>query len=204
MGRRAVVELGEELHRARFAAGLSQVEVGRALGASHTTVGRLERGAVPGVSLVLLSRALAVVGLELGARAFPVGSPLRDRAHSELLERLRVRLHPTLGWRTEVPFPNPGDRRAWDASISVTGSRIGVEAETRPRDGQELERRLALKRRDGGMDALILLLADTRSNRELIRDRAASLTAAFPVHARTALAALAAGRMIDGDAIMLL
>lgn len=199
-----MAELGDELHRARIAAGLSQSEVGRAIGASHATVGRYERGVEPRVSLLALSRALAVVGLELSARAFPAGSPLRDRAHAELVERLRARLHPSLAWRTEVPFPNPGDRRAWDAVIGVARARVGVEAETRPRDGQELERRLALKRRDGGLDALILVLADTRSNRLLLRERAASLTASFPEPGRTALAALAAGRMIDGDAIMLL
>jgi transcriptional regulator with XRE-family HTH domain len=204
VGRRAIAELGEELRRARVAAGLSQGEVGRALGTSHATVGRIERGAQPGISIVLLSRALAVVGLRLGARAFPDGSPLRDQAHAALLEQLRVRLHPSLNWATEVPFPNLGDRRAWDAVIGIVRSRIGVEAETRARDGQELERRLALKRRDGGVDATILLLSDTRNNRAFVKERRASLADSFPISQAAALAALSAGRAMDGNAIILL
>ena len=35
------------------------------------------------------------------------------------------------------------------------------EGETRPTDIQELARRLALKKRDGGVDRLILVLKDT-------------------------------------------
>ena len=68
-----------------------------------------------------------------------------------------------------MPLPNAGDRRAWDAVIGIARVRIGVEAETRARDEQELERRLSLKRRDGGVDHVILLLADTRSNRLFVR-----------------------------------
>ena len=162
--------------------------------------------------LVQLSRALAVVGLELSARAYPAGSPLRDRAHAELLEKLRICLHPSLRWRTEVPFPNQGDLRAWDALIdqpatpaaAASNFGAGVEAETRPRDGQELERRLAIKRRDGGVDQLILLLSDTRSNRALVRERSASLAAAFPMRTRSVVAALQAGRLPDADALILL
>jgi hypothetical protein len=82
----------------------------------------------------------AVVGFELSAHAYPSGAPLRDQAHAALLERLRRRLHPGLRWATEIPLPNPGDLRAWDALISGAGFRIGTEAETQARDGQELER----------------------------------------------------------------
>lgn len=197
-------ELGEELRRARITAGLSQQHVARAIGVSHSTLGRIERARVRDVGVVQLARALAVVGLELSARAYPHGSPLRDRAHAELLEKLRLHLHPSLRWRTEVPFPNPGDLRAWDALITGAAIRIGVEAETRPRDGQELERRLSLKRRDGGIDRLILLLSDTRTNRALVHERQAALAAAFPTRMREALAALAAGRPPDADAVILL
>jgi transcriptional regulator with XRE-family HTH domain len=195
-------ELGEELRRARVAAGLSQQTIARSIGTSHMTVGRIERGVAPNVSLRRLARALAVVGLELTARAYPAGSPLRDAAHAALLEKLRALLHFSLRWRTEVPFPNPGDMRAWDALIALPGARIGVEAETRPRDGQELERRLALKHRDGGVDHLILLLADTRSNRAFVRDRQAELAALLPGKQQDALARLAAGAGIEHDTLI--
>ena len=69
------------------------------------------------------------------------------------------------------------DQRAWDAVITTVAQAgdgrprrclIGVEAETRLRDLQALQRRLALKRRDGGVDRVILLVADTRSNRAIL------------------------------------
>jgi hypothetical protein len=89
-------------------------------------------------------------------------------AAQRLLERLRQRLAPGLGWRTEVALPVEGDRRAWDAVITGVGWRIAVEAETVIEDVQALERRLALKRRDGDIPHVILLVADTRRNRRAI------------------------------------
>ena len=86
--------------------------------------------------------------------------------------------------------------------ITVGRTRIGVEAETRPRDAQELQRRLALKRRDGGVDHMILLLSDTRSNRIFLRVAGSSLAADFPVPGRAALRALSEGGDPGGSAIV--
>ena len=68
-----------------------------------------------------------------------------------------------------------------------------VEAETRPVDVQALDRKLALKERDGGADRVILLLADTRHNRALVAGPGASLRHRFPLDGRRALELLAAG-----------
>ena len=148
-------------------------------------------------------RAAAVVGLELNVRAFPVGSPLRDRAHLELLERFRLLLACEVGWAPEVPLPNAGDKRAWDALNRIGAVRIGVEAETRARDSQALQRRLMLKHRDGGVDHVILLLADTRHNRAFVRSAGAGFLAEFPVPGQVALERLAAGEDPGGSAIIL-
>ena len=75
-----------------------------------------------------------------------------------------------LTWRTEVPLPNAGDARGWDAVIAGFGKRTGVEYERALRDAQAQSRRIALKRRDGGVDHLLVLLADTRANRTALRD----------------------------------
>lgn len=155
----------------------------------------------------MASRMLAVLGLELSARSYPVGEPIRDREHAALLGRFRTRLHPTLRWQTEVPLPLPGDRRAWDAVISGDGEarswRFGVEAETRPRDLQALERRLAVKARDGDMDSVVLLLANTRHNRQLARAQV-EWRGRFPLSPVRALELLAAGVRPTGDALVLL
>src|SRR3954454_16871163 len=102
---RLVRDAGEEIRRARIAAGLSQGTIARAMSVSHSTISRLERGAVRNVSVVSLSRAAAVVGLELTVRTYPVASPLRDHAHAVVGHRFRALLHPSTVCRSEAPFP---------------------------------------------------------------------------------------------------
>lgn len=195
---------GRELHDARLGLDLSQGAAARSIGMSASAWSRLERGMAPNLPVVDLARALAVVGLDLHVRAYPGGHPLRDRAHLDLLERLRIRLAHEIRWQTEVPLPNPGDRRAWDALMLVAGIRVGVEAETRPRDAQELQRRLASKRRDGRVDHVILLLANTRHDRIFLNAAGHGLLADFPVPGHEALRRLAAGEDPGGSAIILL
>jgi transcriptional regulator with XRE-family HTH domain len=202
--RRALAELGRELRLARLDHDLSQAEGGRAAGISHATWSRLERGIATGASVVDLARVLAVVGLDLQLRAFPGGAVLRDEAHVQLLERLRRQLGPDVRWATEVPLPNAGDRRSWDALVHVARVRVGIEAETRARDSQELQRRLAGKQRDGGVDHVILLLADTRHNRAFLHAAGEGFRGAFPLAGATALQRLAAGHDPGGNAVVLL
>jgi transcriptional regulator with XRE-family HTH domain len=199
-----LTELGREIREARLAAGLTQVQVGVACALAASYISRIERGAATGVALYHLARILSVVGLDLTARAYPAGSPVRDAGHAALLERLRARLSPSLEWRTEVPLPRPGDQRAWDARISGPGFRCGVEAEMRPRDLQALDRRLSLKKRDGDVDHVVLLLADTRANRALMREFGDALRVNYPLGGHVALTALEAGRDPGGSAVILL
>jgi transcriptional regulator with XRE-family HTH domain len=204
MASRALRAIGAELRQARLDHDLSQAEAARACGISSSAWSRLELGEAPGVSVLTISAALSIVGLDLSLRAYPGGRVQRTAAHARLLERLHVRLPPEVGWRTEVPLPNPGDRRAWDALIDLRDPRIGVEAETRARDEQELERRLALKRRDGGVDHVLLLLANTRSNRLFVRGLGAGFVGAYPIPGRVMLARLGAGQDPRGSGIVLL
>ena len=197
-------DIGREIRRARMDLDLSQATAAAAIGKSASSWSRLERAAAASIPLLDLCRAAAVVGLELSVRTYPAGGPLRDRAHLELLDRLRSRLGGSVGWRTEVPLPRAGDRRAWDALAKVVSVRIGIEAETRARDSQALQRKVALKRRDGGVDRVILLLADTRHNRRFLRSAGAGFAADFPVPGRVALERLAAGTDPGGSAIILL
>jgi len=204
MAHETVGRIGTEIHDARVARGLSQAAVAAQARTSRSKVGRIERGEFSSVPLPDLISLAAVVGLELSVRAYPVGSPLRDRSHATLLERFRQLLHPALKWATEVPLPNAGDLRAWDALVRGFGFRIGIEAETRVRDGHELERRVRAKQRDGGVDVVLLVLADTRSNRQFLRERAASFDSLFPVDSKAALAAMARGERPTGNALVMI
>lgn len=199
--------LGREHRDARIAAGLSLRACAAASGASYPQLLRFERGEIERLNVPDVGAWCSVVGLELAVRAYPAGDPIRDRAQLALLERLRVRLHPSLRWRTEVPLPIGGDLRAWDAEIRGRDPRpwrVRVEAETRIADGQALERRLALKVRDDPDGHLILLIADTRTNRQAITTLGQSLRTMFPARPREFLSALGAGREPPRSAILVM
>src|SRR4026209_1302687 len=93
-----VAVAAEELRRARTTAGLSQRDVARAVGLSHETASRIERAASPETSLLVLARLASVLGLKPSLRFYPDGDPIRDVAHTRLLELLRARIHPALRW----------------------------------------------------------------------------------------------------------
>jgi len=136
---------------------------------SRSQVVRLEDASNPNATLRQLNRLAAANGYKLVVRAFPDADPIRDVAHARLLERLRRQLVAPLVWRPEVPLPEPGDLRGWDSNIFRGPARVAVEAETRIRDGQALERRLALKVRDDPrVDILVLLVADTAADRRAV------------------------------------
>jgi hypothetical protein len=170
-------------------------------------VGRIERADLPTVNLDQLARLGAAVGLDVRVRAYPGPDLLLDAGQVALLGRLRLRLHPDLTFRTEVPLPIAGDQRAWDGMIgglSGLAKRMPVEAETRWLDAQGQMRRLTLKLRDSGLDDVLLLLADTRRNREALAVAASIVLSAFPISPRRALAALALGQHPGGSACLIL
>jgi transcriptional regulator with XRE-family HTH domain len=201
---RMIATAGREIREARIAAGISQGVVGRGAGISHAQVSRVERGLVRSTSVSVLARLSEAVGLELSIRTYPGGDPIRDAGHIRLLDRFRRSLHSSLRWRTEVPMPQAGDRRAWDAVISGSGWSVAVEAETRLSDVQARTRRLELKRRDGGIDRLILLLADTRANRSALSIARPGLAEVFPGTQAAILAALARGEEPSAGGILIL
>jgi transcriptional regulator with XRE-family HTH domain len=192
-----------DIGAARRGAGLSLDDVGAACGLSGSAVGRIESGATKTVDVRTFAAIAAVVGLEVRLRAYPAGDPIRDAGQQRLLERLRARLHPTLRWSTEVPLPIEGDLRAWDALIKGHDWRLAVEAETVLDDLQALERRLALKRRDGSEDHLLLLVADTHRNRRALALAPAAF-AELPLNTRAILRALAWGDDPDTSGIVIL
>ena len=181
---------------------MSREVVGRACGLSRTGIERIESGTRRSTVRELAAFG-AVVGLDVRLRAYPAGDAIRDAGQVRLLERLRVRLHPSLRWSTEVPLPIEGDLRAWDAMIRGNGWRLPVDAETALDDLQATERRLTLKRRDGGADHVILLVADTRRNRQALAS-APGAFADLPLRTREILKALGSARDPVGSGIVIL
>jgi hypothetical protein len=156
--------------------------------------GRLERDEIEAPRLEDLWAIGAVLGLDLRLNAFPGGEPLADRVQVRLLAAIRTRIHPAIGWRTEVPLPIQGDRRAWDAVALTRDGWTGFEAISRLGAIDATVRRANLKQRDDPrIGRVILVLADTVRNHEAMRLGSAVLRADYPLETRTVLASLAAG-----------
>jgi transcriptional regulator with XRE-family HTH domain len=202
---RDLVTVGGDLRSARIMAGKTLQEVGRAVGMSYSSVGRIERAALPSATVLQLARIGAVVGLDVRVRAYPGPSPLQDAGQIALFDRFRARLSPNLRLRTEVPLQIEGDQRAWDAVIigfEPAADPLHAEGETRLYDAQAQSRRIALKARDSGVSIVLLVVADTPRNRAAVRAAGSMLTEAYPVRPRVALSALAAGRHPGGSALV--
>ncbi len=195
-----------DIRQARISSGMSQQALADHVSISRARVSRIERAHEPEVPAVLLGRMAVHVGLDLSMRTYPGGDPMLDSAQQRLLERLRKRMGDEWTWQFEVPLPILGDRRAWDSvgACAGTGLVVHVEAETRIDDCQELLRRISLKCRDGGAGRVILVVADTRHNREVVRAAAAQLREAFPADSRHGLAALVSGRDPGANVLVLI
>jgi transcriptional regulator with XRE-family HTH domain len=193
--RRVIRSLCGELRDARRAAGLSLADAARAAGLSRSQLSRLERDELLAPTFEQVWRAAVPLGLRLSAKLYPSGSPVRDRAHLALLARFEALLGDPLRMTREVPLPIPGDLRAWDAMVSGDGSRAFVEAESRVPDMQALERRLRIKLRDDGREAvLILLVQRSEANRLVLRDHREALRDLLPLDGAAVIAALRSGR----------
>lgn len=195
--------IGNELADPRRAVGLSLREVGRRAGVSPQRIARAERGSMSALTLDLAARIAPIVGLQFAASLFPFGDAVRDAGHLRLLARFRTRLHASVRWRAEVPVPIAGDPRSGDAVISVQSTDLLVEAETHLGDIQALERRAGAKVRDLGVERLVLLVASTRHNRQVIALHP-ELGQRFPIGTRRCLAALARGQDPGGDCLVVL
>ena len=196
-------QLADELRTARLSAGLSLRSVAQAAGISPSQLSRLERAAAAQVSVRMLSVLFAVLGMRLSVRPYPEGTPLRDAAHARLLARFRAALPSSVRLRTEVPLRRDGDLRAWDAEVEASNGMCKLEAETVLHDLQATERRIALKMADDGVDRVILLVADTRHNRLVLREFRASIAVRFPLDTRAVLDALRAGRVPSQSGVVL-
>lgn len=185
--------VGTDIRDGRLNSGLSQQSAGASVGMSHAQFGRIERAEVDQPTIQQLSLACAAVGLKLVVRAYPDGEAARDAAQTALLNRFRGELPAAAPWRTEVPLPIVGDRRAWDAVTALASRDIAIEAESRLRDIQALKRRIALKQRDAGIERVILLVNDTVANRRILKAVREELRDQFPLDSRDVLRAVRQG-----------
>jgi transcriptional regulator with XRE-family HTH domain len=196
-------KLGGEVRGARRMAGISQDTLGAAAGLSGSEVGRIERGEAPWLTVVHAARLLSVLGLDLWTGAYPAGPPLRDAGHLRLLASFEARMPSSVRCVREWPIPNARDRRAVDLFLDGFPLRTGVEAETMLDDIQALQRDINLKRRDAGLERMILLVRDSQRNRHILRSTDA-LRRMMPLDTRAVMSALSRGHDPGADGIVIL
>jgi transcriptional regulator with XRE-family HTH domain len=201
---RARVELGGELREARLARGLTQAQVGAAIGTSGAQVSRIEHGTVATVRAKALIQHGAAVGLRLWVKAYPVGGGLRDAGQAAYVARFVERVARSWRVQLEAPMPVPGDPRAVDVLLRAGEVTIAVEVITRLRDLQAQLRAASEKARDVGAARLVLVVAASHANRRALAQARPTLLASFDLDARGVLAALQAGRDPGRDAVILL
>ena len=137
--------------------------------------------------------------------AYPDGEPVRDRVQLRLIDAFRMRLHRSVGWRTEVPLPIAGDRRAWDAVAIADDGWTAIEAISRLGAVDATLRSANQKQRDDPRIArVVLLVADTPRNRSALRLAHATVRADFPLDSRAVIGALAIGRCPPLSGVVLL
>jgi transcriptional regulator with XRE-family HTH domain len=196
-------EVIRDVRLARVEAGLTQADVAAAVGVSRPQLDSIEIGRrVPSVQL--LARLSAVVGLELSLRVFPAGAPLRDAGHLRLLARFLSLIGNRWHTRAEAPVSSdPRDHRAFDMVLTAGTQRVAVEAVSRLVAADSQVRRIMLKLQVARVDAVILVLADTRHNRLAIAAAAPTLRASFPLGPRAVFARLREGRAPAANGIVL-
>lgn len=203
-GRAVAARLMAEIIATRRALNVSQRALAHELRRSQTAVVRLEHLAkVDRLSFVEVAEIASLLGFELGAALHPLGDPLRDRGHQQLIKRFRNLLATSIKVVAEAPLPNIGDRRSWDLLLRCVAQLIGVEAETRVRDGQLLVRRIRERERDGGVDEVLLVLAESAVNRRLLPQLLESLGPRFATPPRLVLRALRDGKPLAGSGVIL-
>ncbi len=172
-GNEILNDFGNDAREARIGTGISQEEVGRRLGMSGDKVWKIEHAKLLTLSFVDGAEMAAVLGFDLSAKLYPSGAKIRDEGQAKRLIRLLENVGRPLRYRTDVALPQVAgartDLRGWDAVLYGHGERTCIEYEVRLHDLQATIRRHNLKRRDDPPNHFLMVVANTRHNREVVR-----------------------------------
>jgi len=171
-GQHWLTVLAKEFRDARLSLGLSQQHVADAAGIARSVYSLVERAKFAKLPVMIAARIAAVLGLDLYVALYPGARTTRDAASAAKLATLLGRVGAPLQHRTEVPLARTSGRpeqRSWDGMVFGAGERTGIELEMRLYDVQAQRRRHNLKRQDDPVDYFLLVIADTRHNRAVLR-----------------------------------
>ena len=159
------------------------------------------------LDVIRLSEVASVLGFEISLGLHPIGDPIRDKGQLAVARRFEALLSEAWQQTDEMLLPGAGEQRAWDKLLELVGCdppyRVGVDIETRVRDIQALTRRTRGRERDGEVDAILIVLSDSATNRRLVDELRASLGPAYATSPRAIFSALRSGQRLVGSGVVL-
>jgi len=206
-GRLLTARAIDELRTARIVAGLTHAEIAHAIGVDRSIVTRLEHGAFEDLGIVRLSEIASVLGYEVSVGLHPIGDPLRDKEQLACARRFDALI--SNKWRVtdETLLPGAGEQRAWDKLLRLADATprhlVGVDIESRVWDVQAIVRRTRARERDGQVDHILIVLADTAHNRRIVDELRASLGPGYATGSRRLLRGLRVGERLAGSGVLL-
>lgn len=199
-----VGSLLSELREARSEANVSQAALAVHLGWPQSRYSKFERNVRP-ATFEDVCLVATMLGLRPRLALYRVDEGIRDRGAQRLIGRFCEILAPVWAVAREAPFPTLGDLRSWDVLIRLEHAyRVGIEAETRLRDIQELVRRIRQRELHGRVDQILIVLSNSAHNRLHADELRAALGSAYETSPHALRAARGNGQALPGSGVILL
>lgn len=199
-------KVGDDIDTARRTVSASIAAVAARARVAPSTVQRVLRGD-SGVHLDTICAIAAAVGLRISLKAFPAAGPsLRDTGQLRVVEHLIGRAHPSFKPAVELPVGDPFGRAA-DLVLFGPEEILHCEVETNLPDWQAAYRSASVKRdallaRHRRPVRLVVAVADTRRNRELLAPHHVVIATALPAGSREILKSVQTGIPLGRDGLL--
>lgn len=206
--RRAVNQAGrwgDEVHLARIGLGMSKRTAARRAGIAWATWDAAERGN-PGTTLATLTSMGEAVGLDLVLNAYPGRSPsLRDTGQLEHAQAIVATAHGS--WQAALELSVGPHGRAIDLVLFGPTEILAIEIERLALDYQAQYRRADEKRQLLAAEhrrpvRLVMLIEDTRRNRDAMAPHLDLVGRSLAGGTREVLAAIRNGEPLGRDGLL--
>jgi len=213
--RRVHRRLGEDVLRLRSDAGVTRAELARGSGVDPSFLRRMETGTAE-PSIRTYARLALALGADLSGRMYPTTGPtIRDRHQSRIAEALLLVRHPRWKAFAEIAVRSPS--RGWiDLGLfdPHASQFVATEIQSELRRLEQIirwsgEKAAALPSWEGwphlGVQpqvSSLLIVRDTRANRDVAKEFRRLLAAAYPADPEDALAALSGVAAWPGSAVL--
>ena len=189
---------------ARGSAAMSRAEASLRAGLARSTWERIEAGD-PSVTLAALAAATETVGLDLVIQTYPGREPgLRDSGQLSMAQALIRMASPA--WSVSLEEPAGEHGRAIDLVLWGADEILAIEIERMLVDWQGQLRRWLAKRdwlesQHARPVRLVVVIADTRRNRDAVTPFGAVIAGTLPAGSRSVLAAIRTGGPLRTDGL---